>query len=135
MGKKKSHRTQSAHNLYIFGELLLCFVFVFSVHSGFTVFSLCVCIWFYEKRLKTEVGAKYAFLFPLESKEYICTGKWAWASQAQRFNIKAIWSTVHLTRKLPLLVPVLFAFLNSCFEMWHTVWVVWEMEGVSIGKG
>lgn len=113
------------------------FVFVFSVHSGFTIFSLCVCVcvWFYQKRLKTEVGAKYVFLFPLESKEYICTGKWAWASQAQRFNIKAIWSTMHLTRKLPLLVPVLFAFPNSCFGMWHTVWVVWEVEEVFIGKG
>lgn len=43
-GKKKSHQTQSAHNLYIFGELLLCFVFVVSVHSGFTVFSLCVYV-------------------------------------------------------------------------------------------
>lgn len=73
------------------------------------------------------------FLFPLESKEYICTGKWAWASQAQRFNIKAIRSTIHLIKKLPLLVPVLFAFLNSCFGMWYTVWVVWEME--EVGKG
>lgn len=71
--KKKSHQAQSAHNLYIFGELLLCFVFVFSVHSGFTVFSLCVCvcIWFYQEktyRLQTEVGAKYVFLFPLNPK-------------------------------------------------------------------
>lgn len=76
------------------------------------------------------------FLFPLESKKYICTGKCAWASQAQRFNIKAIRSTVHLTRKLPFLIPFLFAFLNSCFETWHTVRVVgWKMEEASIGKG
>ena len=92
------------------------------MQSGFTFFFFFVL--FYQKRLKTEVGAKYVFLFPLESKKYICTGKCAWPSQAQRFNVKAIRSTMHLTRKLPLLVPVLFAFLNSCFEMWHMVGVV-----------
>lgn len=109
----------------------MCFVFVF-VCSGFTFF----LVLFYQKRLKTEVGAKYVFLFPLESRKYICTGKCTWASRAQRFNIKAIRSTMRLTRKLPLLVPFLFAFLNSCFETWHMVGLVWwEMEETSIGKG
>lgn len=109
----------------------MCFVFVF-VCSGFTFF----LVLFYQKRLKTEVGAKYVFLFPLESRKYICTGKCTWASRAQRFNIKAIRSTMCLTRKLPLLVPFLFAFLNSCFETWHMVGLVWwEMEETSIGKG
>lgn len=78
------------------------------MHSGFTFFLSC----FTRRDLITEVGAKYVFLFPLESKKYISTGKCAWASRAQRFNIKVIRSTMHLTRKLPLLVPVLFAFLN-----------------------
>lgn len=119
-------------NLYIFGELFLCVLFFVFVCSGFTFFFVL----FYQKRLKTEVGAKYVFLFPLESRKYICTGKCTWASQAQRFNIKAIRSIMRLTRKLPLLVPFLFAFLNSCFEMWHMVGLVWwEMKETSIGKG
>lgn len=76
------------------------------------------------------------FLFPLESKMYICTGKCTWASQAQRFNIKGIRPTMHLTRKLPLLIPFLIAFIDACFEMWHMVGTVWwEMEEASIEKG
>lgn len=97
------------------------------MHSGFTLFFLSC----FTRRDLTEVGAKYVFLFPLESKKYISTGKCAWASRAQRFNIKVIRSTMHRTSKLPLLVPVLFAFLNLCFEMWLTVGVAWwEVEEV-----
>lgn len=115
-GKKKPSNSVCTCFICIFlGNCFLCFVFVFCVHSGFTLFFGLL----YQKRLRTEVGAKYMFLFPLESKKYICTGKCAWASQARRFNIEAIRSTVHLTRRLPLLVPFLFTFLNSCFETWH----------------
>lgn len=53
-----------------------------------------------------------------------------------RFNIKRIMSKIQLTRKLPLLVPFLFAFLNSSFQTWHMVGVVWlEIDEASIGKG
>lgn len=53
-----------------------------------------------------------------------------------RFNIKRIMSKIHLTRKLPLLVPFLFAFLHSSFQTWHMVGVVWlEIDEASIGKG
>lgn len=102
------------------------------MHSGFTFF----LVLFYQERLNTEGGAKFVFLFPLESKMYICTGKCTWASQAQRFTIKGIRSTMHLTRKLPLLIPFLIAFINSYFETWHVVGIAWwEMEEASIGKG
>lgn len=100
-GKKKAIKL-SLHIICIFWGNCFCVLFLSFLCILGLLYFLCVCVWFYEKRLKTEVGAKYVFLFPLEFKEYICTGRWAWASQAQRFNIKAIWSTTRLTRNLPL---------------------------------
>lgn len=100
-GKKKAIKL-SLHIICIFWGNCFCVLFLSFLCILGLLYFLCVCVWFYEKRLKTEVGAKYVFLFPLEFKEYICTGRWAWASQAQRFNIKAIWCTTRQTRNLPL---------------------------------
>lgn len=89
-GEKKAIKL-SLHVICIFLGNRFCVLFLSFLCILGLLYFLCVCVsGLTKKRLKTEVGDKYMFLFPLESKEYICTGKWAWASQAQRFNIKAI---------------------------------------------
>lgn len=96
-GEKKPSNSVCTSLICIFlGNCFSMFCF-FSVHSGltFSLFFFFFLVLVYQKRLKTEVGAKYVFLFPLESKKYICTGKCVWAFRAQRFNIKAIKSKTH----------------------------------------